>query len=192
MDPLTKACSEYDAYLREGGEPVDLKALGFNTVSQRTKTRKLHPSSLGPGLCDRKACYNVACDVGDIERDIPETPEDNLGHRIGFIFQDYVAQTLAFKGALIDMEIPLEDEYWTGRADLLVDPCKLDVTDSRPTTKAPWLVDVKTVKGYTVDDRYPKTYHIAQLERYRSMMTQPTVPILFYVTRIDFQTAMFS
>lgn len=186
MDPLTRACQEYDAYLREGGEPVDLKALGFTTVSEREKVRKLHPSSLGPGLCDRRACYNVMADVGEIEKDVPETPEDNLGHRIGFIFQDFIAQALAYKGALIGMEISVGNEEWCGRIDLLVDAARIE-----PRSRARWLVDVKTVKGYTVDDRYPKEYHIAQVEKYVSLLDQDVAPVLFYVTRIDFQTAFY-
>jgi len=188
MDPLTRACQEYDSYLREGGGAVDLKALGFNTVSERDKTRKLHPSSLGPGLCDRRACYNVMADVGEIEKDIPERPEDNLGHRIGFIFQDYVAQALAYKKALIGMEHKVQQENWTGRIDLMVDPNALGIETTRR-----YLVDVKTVKGYGLYDRYPKTYHIAQLEMYKHLLGKVVdwTPVLFYVTRVDFQTAMF-
>jgi len=126
------------------------------------------------------------CDTGEIEKDVPETPEANLGHRVGFIFQDFVAQALAWKGALLGMEISVGNEEWTGRVDLLVDAARIE-----PRSRARWLVDVKTVKGYTVDDRYPKEYHIAQVEKYVSLLDQDVAPVLFYVTRIDFQTAFY-
>jgi len=196
MDPITRACSEYDQYLREGGEPVNLKEMGFDVCSERKRARKLHPSSLGPGLCSRKACYNVMADVGEIEKDVPDDPQGNLGHRVGYIFEDFVSQALAWKGALVNLQPQVENDNWIGRPDQIVDPTKL-LTAVYPFQKqweGLWLLDCKTVKGYSLYNRYPKVYHMSQVDQYVSMMDPGLrlTPVLYYITRIDFTTALYT
>lgn len=188
MDPITKCLVEYNEYLNNGGEPVNLKKLGFDVCSERQKVRKLHPSSLGPGLCDRKACYHVMADVGEIQKDFEITPQEELGHRVGYIFEDWVSEALAWKGALLNLQPQLENKLWIGRPDQVVDPSALG-----EDIEGLWLVDCKTVKGYGFYDRYPKPYHISQVEKYVEMIGGGNFhPVLFYMTRVDFQSALWT
>ena len=196
MDPITAACIEYMEHIRRGGEKADLSP--FANVQVRDRQRKLHPSGLC--LCDRKAVYRIMADQGEIEPDLPDDPVEQLGHHIGYIFQDFVAEALAWKGALENVEIPVENDMWTGRADLLVKPHMLDYSDSgnRFMWDAThddydyWLVDVKTVKGYGLYNRYPKEWHIAQVEKYQAMLGLHALPVLYYATRVDFTSALFT
>lgn len=195
MDPITRALVEYDTYLRDGGAPADLSQ--WDTGSERAKKRKLHPS--GFLLCDRKSVFSIMEDLGEIQPDLPHSDEDNLSFRVGYIFQRFVAEALAWKDALVAYELPLESTHFTGRADIVVNPAPLlegmtvypECPDFLATSD--WLVDVKAVKsrGLRGDSFYPKEYYIAQLEKYvdlmQDTMDMTPVPVLYVVTRLNLE-----
>ena len=104
MDPITRTLVNYDRFLSNGGTPVHL-----NTATKRTIQRKLHPSALGPWLCDRKACYDIMRDMGEIEV-ADFSNQQLLSFRVGHVFQDFVAQALTYAGWLYAVEFELEDE----------------------------------------------------------------------------------
>lgn len=196
MDPITRALSEYNKYLNDGGQPVDT-----GVANRRAKKHKLHPSGLGPGLCDRSSCYSIMEDTGEIEPDIEHTQELLLSFRVGHVFQDFVAQALSWKGALVATEVKVEDKHFTGSIDLVVEPRALIPADAEVdpprTTDKRWVVDVKAVKGRNLDHGryYPKGFYVAQLEKYRNLLEKQSneahIPILYVVTRLDLKAHLY-
>lgn len=194
MDLITRAVWQYTKHLSDGGKPaVTAKA------NSRSKKWKIHPSNLGPGLCDRKACYSIMEDMDQIEADIPYTPEEELSFRVGHIFQDYVAQALEWKGALIDTEVLLEGPSDIGHADIILDPDPLfeDGEHQGELNDTFWVLDVKAVrfKDLTRVAYYPNGYNIAQLERYATLLEETTGychrPMLYVMTRLDMQGQLY-
>jgi hypothetical protein len=195
MDPITKAVYEYNEYLRYGGDPV---CIGDGT--KRTKKRKLHPSGVGPGLCDRKAAFSVMKDIGEIEPDLPHPPELLLDFLMGNVIQDFISAALEWKGALVGEEIVVEDDDWTGRIDQVVDPTKLDLSETnlpKEWYENLWDVDVKTSKGKQLYRKfYPKPYYIAQVTRYANMLNGElsdgkVVPVLYHAARVSLGQTLF-
>lgn len=183
MDPITQGIHDYNDHLYAGGEPV--KTWDKYPDGTHTPARALHPSTLA--LCDRKAAYGVMEDLGEIEPDIPKPKELFLDFRIGNIFEDFIAEAMMWKGALVGYQGRLTDGKWKGRYDLLIDPKELGVAESTRL----WLVEVKTAKVNSqkfLRQRYPKHYNVAQVDTYVRMFraSNPDVqvqPVLYYVLR---------
>lgn len=188
MDPITHTLLRYISYLETGGTLHNANGL-LNT--QRDRVRKLHPSKLGPGLCDRAAAYDVLLDTGKIHvADWP--PEQWLDFRVGHVLQGFVTEALDWAGLVIDAEVPVGDIDFTGRIDLLLDGRKI-MNDSK---EPEWLVDVKAVKSYDLygrhQHRYPKHYSIAQVEKYAELYNGKVRPFLYHVTRTSLQGRLFT
>jgi hypothetical protein len=191
MDQITAAMMKYDQHLRAGGEPIVINTI-IGKSSQRTMARKIHPSGLGPGLCDRKACYNIMADTGEVQAEVETTPEQQLDFRAGFVWQEWIAKALYHAGDLQAYEIQLSNDVVGGTADLVM------VQDNGDLA----LVDVKTVRNKSLVDSadlYPKPWNIAQVEAYLVLLRaneaykgRKITPVLFYVSRNDTSTAYFT
>ena len=142
MDPITKALVDYNEYLEEGGERIRLAPK--DTV--RTKVRKLHPSKIGPGLCDRSAVYDVMKDIGELAVE-GHGWQQMLSFRVGHIYHDFTVEAIQHAGALIDYEAVVEDDDWTGRIDVLADHGRLVGSSEIDHVM---LVDVKTVRSKVI------------------------------------------
>jgi hypothetical protein len=184
VDPITSACSIYDGYLREGGPRHVL-----NGDEQRTRERVLHPSSIL--LCDRRAAFDVLRDIGEIQADLPSSKYGGLDFRVGNILEEFTAEAMKHAGALIGYQDVVSDGMWRGRIDMCVDPIVLGAT----TESIPWLVEMKTSKvGDPAKLRtyYPKPYHIAQATKYAELLPAQYRPVLYYVTRSNWSTMLYT
>jgi hypothetical protein len=188
MDPITRACTEYDKYLREGGARI---VLGGD--EERSKERVLHPSSIL--LCDRRAAYDVMRDVGEILPDLPSSKFGGLDFRVGNIMEEFAAEAMKHSGALSGYQTPVRSGAWLGRTDMTVDPIALGAV----LEPEPWLIEMKTSKvgdAAKLKTYYPKPYHIAQATRYAEMLLASGGglfrPVLYYVTRTNWATALYT
>jgi hypothetical protein len=189
LDPITRACMAYDQNLRSDN-PQRVRLGGDE---QRSIERVLHPS--GICLCDRRAAYDVMRDIGEITPDLPASRYGGLDFRVGNILEEFAAEAMKFVGALASYQDLLRVQPWLGRADMTVAPRVLGAT----TEDLPWLVEMKTSKvgdPAKLKTYYPKPYHIAQANKYTSMLeaTGRGVhrPVLYYVTRSNWSAALYT
>ena len=190
MDPITAAMILYDKSLRAGFPSMDLLK-----PSKHTTARKVHPSALGPGLCDRKAVWDIEADQPDSEivKEVETSDLQNLDFRLGFMHQRWITEALRHNLSLHDYEVLLSSDTIEGTADIL-----MDIADYQLA-----VVDIKTVKNKSLDgsavELYPKPFHVAQVHAYCSLLKLKdgyqhvdAEPILFYVSRHDNTTLYFT
>lgn len=181
-DPLTQSMLAYDKWLRVTGRRMDIQSLFPHEPHQRDE-RALHVSSLM--LCDRRACYKIMEDMGEIEVSVTPDPYLQLDFRMGLMMEEWLVEALAFDGSLIEWQTRLSSPPWKGRLDIVA-----RVGDER------WLVEVKTVKsgdaGLLVA-KFPKDYHIAQVMTYDTIHKREFDRVcLFYMLRATMGTELYS
>jgi hypothetical protein len=184
VDPITSTCTTYDEHLRSGGKRHVLSG-----SEQRSNKRVLHPSSIL--LCDRRAAYDVMRDTGVITPDLPSSKYGGLDFRIGNVLEEFAAEAMFHASALKEYQVEVNGTPWLGRIDMVVDPIVLGAT----TETVDWLVEMKTSKvgdPSKLKSYYPKPFHIAQATRYQELLGKPVRPVLYYVTRSNWSSLLFT